>query len=341
MVAVFASGAHRHISLETLVRHRMAIDAFIADHAVAAVAVFIAIYIVVVALSIPGALFLTISGGVLFGTLIGGSGAVSSARRSARPSSSWSPGARAAKTSCAAPGPLACKLADGFRADAFSYLLFLRLVPAFPFFLVNLVPALVGVKLPTFVAATVIGIMPATFAFAFFGSGLDSVIAAQEAAYRACLAAGRGECALKFDIGMIVTPQLLAALAALGVHRADAGRGEAAARAPRGASRRRHSPERLAGGGVADSPDTRHLRDRRRLRRAFGRGRGRRVRRAGGADRKGQDGRRLPQLRLRAVEGAARRRQARAEPRRADAVRHDAAARRDRFRQGATRTCTA
>src|SRR5437763_4717506 len=72
MAAVFASGAHRHVSLETLVRHRMAIDAFLADHAVAAVAVFVAVYIAVVALSIPGALFLSISGGVLFGTLIGG-----------------------------------------------------------------------------------------------------------------------------------------------------------------------------------------------------------------------------------------------------------------------------
>jgi uncharacterized membrane protein YdjX (TVP38/TMEM64 family) len=113
-------------------------------------------------------------------------------------------------------GPLACKLAAGFRADAFSYLLFLRFVPAFPFFLVNLVPAIAGVKLRTFVAATAIGIVPATFAFAFFGSGLDSVLAAQEGPYRACLAAGRSECPIHFDIGALVTPQLLAAFAALG-----------------------------------------------------------------------------------------------------------------------------
>ena len=90
-------------------------------------------------------------------------------------------------------------------------------MPAFPFFLVNLAPALVGVKLATFVAATAIGIIPATFAFAFLGSGLDSVIAAQETVYRACLAAGRTDCRLQFDLGMIVTPQLLAALATLGV----------------------------------------------------------------------------------------------------------------------------
>ena len=64
MLAVFASGAHRHLSLETLVRHRMAIDAFMAHHMIAALGVFIAVYIVVVALSIPGALFLTITGGI-------------------------------------------------------------------------------------------------------------------------------------------------------------------------------------------------------------------------------------------------------------------------------------
>src|SRR5882762_3530377 len=79
MVAVFATGAHRHVSLETLVRHRMAIEAFISAQAVVAVAAFMAVYIVAVALSIPGALFLTISSGVLFGTVVGGLAAVVSA----------------------------------------------------------------------------------------------------------------------------------------------------------------------------------------------------------------------------------------------------------------------
>lgn len=216
MVAVFATGAHRHVSLETLVRHRMAIEAFISAHAVVAVAVFMLVYVVAVALSIPGALFLTISSGVLFGTLVGGFAAVVSATIGATIIF------LVAKSACGETlvrraGPLARKLADGFCANAFSYLLFLRLVPAFPFFLVNLVPALVGVRLSTFIGATAIGIVPATFAFAFLGSGLDSVIAAQEMAYRACLASGRGDCALQFDIGMIATPRLLGALAILGV----------------------------------------------------------------------------------------------------------------------------
>ena len=216
MAAVFATGAHRHVSLETLVRHRMAIDAFIDAHGVAAVAVFMTVYVVVVALSIPGALFLTIAGGILFGTLVGGAATVVAATIGATIIF------LVARSACGESlfrraGTLAHKIADGFRADAFSYLLFLRLVPAVPFFLVNLAPALVGVKLRTFVAATFIGIIPATVAFSFFGSGLDSVLAAQEKIYRTCLATGRTDCHLQFDLSMIVTPQLLAALATLAV----------------------------------------------------------------------------------------------------------------------------
>ena len=216
MVVVFATGAHRHVSLETLVKHRMAIDAFIHAHAIAAVAAYVAIYIVAIALSIPGSLILTISGGILFGLIVGGIATVIGATTGATIIF------LVAKSACGESlvrraGPLGCKLADGFKADAFNYLLFLRLVPAFPFFLVNLVPALVGVKLPTFVAATLIGIIPGVFAFTFLGTGLDSVIAAQEGIYRACLAAGRIDCEVHFNIGMIATPRLLASLATLGV----------------------------------------------------------------------------------------------------------------------------
>jgi len=114
-------------------------------------------------------------------------------------------------------GRLAEKVAQGFRADAFNYLLFLRLVPIFPFWLVNLVPALCGVPLATFVAATALGVIPATFAFAFVGAGLDSVIAAQQAAYQACLAAARPNCRLEFHMKAALTPELLGALVALGV----------------------------------------------------------------------------------------------------------------------------
>src|ERR1043165_9547416 len=124
MVAVFATGAHRQVSLETLVRHRMAIDAFIDAHAVAAIAAFMAIYIVAVALSLPGAIFLTIAGGVLFGTLIGGIATVVSATIGATIIFLVARSA-CGETLVRRAGPLARKLADGFRAEAFSYLLFL------------------------------------------------------------------------------------------------------------------------------------------------------------------------------------------------------------------------
>ena len=87
-------------------------------------------------------------------------------------------------------GPRVASIAEGFRVDAFSYLLFLRLVPVFPFWLVNLVPALCGVSFKTFALATALGMIPGTFAFTFVGAGLESVVVAQEAAYRACVAAG-------------------------------------------------------------------------------------------------------------------------------------------------------
>jgi uncharacterized membrane protein YdjX (TVP38/TMEM64 family) len=216
MVAVFASGAYRHASLDTLIRHRMAIEAFIDAHALGAIAAFMAIYILTVALSIPGALFLTVSSGVLFGALIGGLAAVISGTIGATILFLVARGA-CGENLIRRFGPIACKLAEGFRAEAFSYLLFLRLIPAFPFFLVNIVPAIVGVKLPTFVLATLIGVVPATFAFTFFGASLDSILATQEQLFRECLASGRSDCHMQFDIAMICTPRLLASLAALGV----------------------------------------------------------------------------------------------------------------------------
>jgi uncharacterized membrane protein YdjX (TVP38/TMEM64 family) len=213
---VFATGAHRHLSLETLVRNRAALDAFVHAHYGAALATFAAVYVAAVSLSIPGAVFLTIGGGLLFGVIVGGATAVAAATAGATVIFLI---ARSAFSEYVVrrAGPRLSKIVDGFCADAFSYLLFLRLVPLFPFFLVNLAPALVGVRLSTFVAATALGVIPATFVFASVGAGLDSVIQAQAAMYDACLAAGRADCRLDFDPSAALTPQLIGALAALGL----------------------------------------------------------------------------------------------------------------------------
>jgi uncharacterized membrane protein YdjX (TVP38/TMEM64 family) len=112
-------------------------------------------------------------------------------------------------------GGLVCRIMQGFEADAFSYLLFLRLVPLFPFFLVNVATALCRVRTRTFLLATLLGIVPGTFAYATLGSGLDSIIAAEAAAYDRCLPAGSA-CATGFSPASLLTPELVAAFLMLG-----------------------------------------------------------------------------------------------------------------------------
>jgi uncharacterized membrane protein YdjX (TVP38/TMEM64 family) len=215
-VVVIAMGWHREISFETLARHHDALRNFVAAHEASALAGYIALYAAVVGLSLPVGAYLTVIGGILFGAVLGAMAAVVGA----------SIGAilifLIAKSALGdylvrRAGPAAEKIAKGFREDAFSYLLFLRLVPVFPFWLVNLVPAVCGVRLAPFAAATVLGIMPAAFAFAFVGSGLQSVIRAGETAYSGCLAAGGTDCRLELRATDAFTPQLIAALVALGL----------------------------------------------------------------------------------------------------------------------------
>jgi len=204
------------LSLDALVRHREAIDVFITNHWLVALLAFIAFYVLVVGLSVPGAVFLTVAGGFLFGVAAGLMAVVIGATIGATLIFLI---ARTAlgETLLRRAGPAAQRLAQGFRDEAFSYLLFLRLVPAFPFFLVNLVPAVAGVRLAPFVAATALGVIPAAFVYTLAGAGLDSIIAAQKASYQGCVAAGGSDCHFVFDAKDILTPQMLGVLVALGL----------------------------------------------------------------------------------------------------------------------------
>ena len=175
MAVVFAMGWHRFLSLETLVRHRAAIESFVAARFGLAVATFVAIYVTAVALSIPGASILTITGGVLFGWLVGGFAAIFAATTGATIVFLIARGA-CGEAILRRAGPLACKLAQGFREDAFHYLLFLRLVPVFPFWLVNIVPALLGMTLGPYTLATLIGIIPGAVVYSSVGSGLGTLL---------------------------------------------------------------------------------------------------------------------------------------------------------------------
>lgn len=216
MVAAYVLGLHSYLSLETVALNRELLRDFVTDHMVLAIAIFMAAYIAVVALSLPGAAVMSIAGGFLFGWAIGVPVVIAAATLGAiivfevvRSSLGQYFTERS--------GPFLQKLSCGFAEDAFSYLLFLRLVPAFPFFAVNAVAGLCKVSRRTFIAATLMGIIPATIAFTWLGSGLDSIIDAQWARHRECLDAGGADCNFHLELGALLTRDIVLAFVALGV----------------------------------------------------------------------------------------------------------------------------
>lgn len=217
LLAFYLAGLQRYLSFESFAAHELQIQDFVARHLILSVLIYMAVYVGVVALSLPGAAVMSITGGFLFGWMLSAPVTVVAATLGAVVVFA------AVKTSFGAvlaerAGPMVQKLSRGFADDAFNYLLFLRLVPAFPFFVVNAVAGLCNVRLATFVAATVLGIIPGAVAFAYLGTGLGSVLAAQRQAFDACVAAkGTGHCSLSFDASALVTRELLLAFAVMGL----------------------------------------------------------------------------------------------------------------------------
>ena len=164
------------LSATDLLASRAAFRNFAQAHEIAALLTYLTAYATAVALSVPGALIFTLLGGFLFGAIKGGLAAVLGASLGACVIFLLARGILRDFFKDSAQGMVA-KLARNFGKNAFSYLLFLRLIPVFPFFLVNIVPAFCRVSLPVFATATFFGIMPATFAIAAIGAGLDEVIA--------------------------------------------------------------------------------------------------------------------------------------------------------------------
>ena len=210
-------GLQEYISIENIAANRDWLISYVADNWLFSATIYSALYIVVVALSLPGAALLTIFGGFLFGWLIGGTLTVVAATIGAiliYEIVRTSIGELMAKKA----GPMMNKFSKGFEDDAFSYLLFLRLVPVFPFWLVNIAPALLKVKRFVYIITTILGIIPGTYAISSLGSGFDSIIVKQRMAYDHCVAAkGADNCVFSVDISSLITPQLLGALCALGV----------------------------------------------------------------------------------------------------------------------------
>lgn len=196
----FAFGLDDYVTVETLREHRNFLRDKVDDHAVLAPVVFMTLYAAAIAFSLPGGTALTIAGGFLFGNVVGTACVVVAATVGA------SAVFLVARTALGEPlraraGPWLGRLEAGFQRNAFSYLLVLRLIPLFPFFVVNLVPAFLGVRLAPYVGATLVGIVPATFVYATVGAGLDSLF----------------EAGGEFTAAGILTPEIVTALVGLAV----------------------------------------------------------------------------------------------------------------------------
>jgi uncharacterized membrane protein YdjX (TVP38/TMEM64 family) len=175
VVVLKLTGALDYLSFAALARHHEWLVERVEELGFAAPIVFILVYAVCTALSLPTGLLLSTLGGFLFGTWWGGLSNVVGATLGATIIF------LAAKTVFgdllrARTGPFLQKLEAGFRENELSYMLVLRLVPLFPFWLVNLAPAFLGVRLSTFIIGTFVGIIPGALVYASVGTGLGAIL---------------------------------------------------------------------------------------------------------------------------------------------------------------------
>ena len=190
---------HKLLSFDVIGDNYSILKGYIDNQYILSLLLFSLVYILTVALSIPGASILSLLFGALLGTFIAGILIVVSATigatiifLAAKYAFHDSLKKRA--------GPWLTKMQTGFNKNAFSYMMFLRLVPAFPFFVVNVVPAFLGVSLPVYIITTFIGIIPGTFVYASIGSGIGYIIEQ-----------GRTP-----NLSVLSSPEVLLPLAALG-----------------------------------------------------------------------------------------------------------------------------
>ncbi len=183
------------LSFETLRDNREVLLGFRDQHYLATAVVFILIYIAIVGLSLPGATIATLTGGFLFGTFPGALFNITGATIGAAIiflAARWGLGERLAARMQASDGTVG-KIKAGIDENQWSMLFLIRLVPAVPFFVANIVPALVGVPLVRFIVSTFFGIMPGAIVYTSVGAGLGEVFE-------------RGGAP---DLGLLFEPQIL------------------------------------------------------------------------------------------------------------------------------------
>ncbi|MGB6118489.1 MAG: TVP38/TMEM64 family protein [Mesorhizobium sp.] len=175
LVAAYALGWHRYVSLMYLADSQDRLQALVAEHYAKSLAGFGLLYALAVAFSLPAASVLTVFAGFLFGCVVGGS-VVAIAATLGATAVFFAARSAFGEVLERKIGGKAARLAQGFEENAFGYLLFLRLAPIFPFFVVNIAAGLFRIPLRTYVIATLIGILPGTFVFAYLGEGIGGVL---------------------------------------------------------------------------------------------------------------------------------------------------------------------
>jgi uncharacterized membrane protein YdjX (TVP38/TMEM64 family) len=200
LIAAMALGLPHQLSLHQLHRHRDQLEALAHSHPILAVLGYVGVYILAIGFSLPVAMVLTLTGGFLFGPWVGGLAASVGATL----------GATLVFVVCRTAagdvlrrraGPTIARIEDGVLADAFSYVMMLRLLPVMSMTLANLALGFIEVPLRTFVVATFVGILPVSIIYADLGSGLGKLFAQ----------GGRPH------FHELIRPQLVAALAGLAV----------------------------------------------------------------------------------------------------------------------------
>ncbi len=176
LITLWVLSVQQDLSWTSLSRHQAELLATVAARPVEAAGAYIIVYAVLVACSVPEAAIVTVAGGLLFGTVLGGALAVIGASIGAVV---LFLAARYAFTDLLAErtAPFMARIRPGIERDGFLYLLAIRLVPIFPFWLVNLAAAACDMRLLPFTLATLIGIIPGTLVFAGIGAGLTGVLA--------------------------------------------------------------------------------------------------------------------------------------------------------------------
>lgn len=171
-----------YLTFESLRDNREALLAWRDNNYVLAALVFVSVYIAIVAFSLPGALIASLTGGFLFGVFPGALFNILSATIGAVmifQAARMGLGDHLSRKLDGAGGMVG-KIKLGLDENEISFLLLMRFIPAFPFFVANLVPALVGTGLQRFMWTTFIGIIPGGFVYTWVGSGLGEVFARGE-----------------------------------------------------------------------------------------------------------------------------------------------------------------